>query len=237
MTVSQGWRRGLRVGTGLAAATLLMAVSFGAFAVANGWPAPLAILMSAMVFSGSAQFALVAAFAGGIGPALASASLMNLRLVPMGAATSRYLHGGRWRRAVEAQAVVDGSWAAARLPDGTFDRATMIAASAVQWPAWVLGTAIGTLAGSHQWLIHAAAFDLVFPAFFAVVLYDLLTTMSSMAPVAVTGAAVAAAVCLVAPTGVALLLAAGAVLLTLRPTKKPRSPNDRLAAEPTEAST
>ena len=78
-------------------------MSFGAYAVTHGWPAGLTILMSLVVFSGSAQFAIVTAFAGGgLGPALVSASLINLRFVPMAAATSTSLRGSRWRRALES---------------------------------------------------------------------------------------------------------------------------------------
>src|SRR3712207_5596172 len=119
---SGGWRAGFIVGAGLAVGSFLLAVSFGTFAVTHGSPAALWIAMSLLVFSGSAQFALVTALAGGgLVPALLSAALMNLRFVPMAASTARFLHGGRWQRALEGQAVVDGSWVAAQHPDGTLD--------------------------------------------------------------------------------------------------------------------
>jgi predicted branched-subunit amino acid permease len=208
---------GLRVGAGLAVGSFLLAVSFGALAVARGWPAALTVLMSGLVFSGSAQFALVTAFTGGgVGAALASASLMNLRFIPMAAATARHLHGGRLRRALEGQAVVDGSWAAAHRPDGSFNRATLLAASLVQWPAWVCGTAIGALAVPGAQVLHAVGLDLVFPAFFTVLLYDTLAA-PGLRPVALAAAAVAGSACRFLSPGVALLMATTAVLLTLRP--------------------
>jgi len=210
-----GWRAGFRTGAALGAGGFLLAVSFGAFAVTNGWPAWLAILMSAVAFAGSAQFALVAAYGGGgLGPGLVSAGLMNLRFVPMGAATARYLHGGPLRRAVEGQAVVDASWVAAQRSDGGLDRELMIAATMMQWPAWVAGTAVGALAVPGTELIHTIGLDLVFPAFFAVLLVDSLTAAPTLLPVAVAGAAVAAGACRIMPTGVALVLAAGAVAVT-----------------------
>lgn len=211
-----GWRAGFTVGAGLAAGSFLLAVSFGAFAVTHGWPAALAIAMSLLVFSGSAQFALVTALAGGgIVPALLSAALMNLRFVPMAASTARFLHGGRWQRALEGQSVVDGSWVAAQRPDGTLDRRKMIAATLVQWPAWVAGTAIGALTVPSTSLIHDTGIDLVFSGFFLVLLIDALTSRPHIVAVAVAAAVVAGVTCRFLPIGIALLLASAAVLLTL----------------------
>lgn len=211
-----GWRAGLRVGAGLAAGSFLLAVSFGAFAVTHGWPVALTIAMSFFVFSGSAQYALVATLSGGgIVAAVASASLINLRFVPMGAATARYLRGGRWRRAVEGQAVVDGSWVAAQRPEGGLDRRVLIAATLVQWPLWVAGTAIGALAVPSTTFLHTAGLDLVFPGFFAVLLVDSLVARPRLLPVAITAAVVAGLVCRYLPPGVALLAASSAALLVL----------------------
>jgi 4-azaleucine resistance transporter AzlC len=226
-TTGSGWRAGFTVGAGLAAGSFLLAVSFGVFAVTHGWPAALAIAMSLLVFSGSAQFALVTALTGGgVVPALLSAVLMNLRFVPMAASTARFLHGGRWQRALEAQSVVDGSWVAAQRPDGTLDRRKMIAATLVQWPAWVAGTAIGALAVPSTALIHAAGIDLVFPAFFLLLLIDTLTERPRLAPVAVAAAVVAGVTCRFLPPGVALLLASAAVLLAL---PRPAGPTRKTA--------
>src|SRR4051794_32557673 len=63
------WRAGVRAGSTLALATAVLGVSFGAFATGAGLSAPVAILMSALVLSGSAQFAFVTAMSGGAGPA------------------------------------------------------------------------------------------------------------------------------------------------------------------------
>ena len=215
--MDSGWKGGLRVGAGLAAASFALAVSFGAFAVTHGWPAGLTILMSLVVFSGSAQFALVTALAsGGLGPAVASAALMNLRFVPMAAATANSLSGSRWRRALEGQAVVDGSWVSARRPDGSTDRDKMIAATLVQWPAWVIGTALGALAVPSTDFVAATGLDLVFPGFFLVLLLDSLTESPRLIPMALAATAVAGLSGRFLPTGVALLLASVAALIAVR---------------------
>ena len=146
---SGGWRAGIRAGVPLGLAASALAVTFGAYATLAGWPPAATILMSALVFSGSAQFAFITAVSGGAGliTGLGAGALMNLRFVPMAAAAARSLHGGRFRRALEGQAVVDGSWVLAQRPDGTTNREMMIGATLVQWPAWVLGTAVGRAAG------------------------------------------------------------------------------------------
>ncbi|WP_433089054.1 AzlC family ABC transporter permease [Dactylosporangium sp. CA-052675] len=221
-----GWSRGLRVGAGLAAGSCLLAVGFGAFAVTHGWPAWLAIAMSAVVFSGSAQFALVTALAGGggLGPALAGAALMNLRFVPMAAATARFLPGGPLRRAVQGQAVVDGSWVAAQRPGGGLDRRLMLGATLVQWPAWILGTALGAVLVPGGSALRATGLDVIFPGFFGLLLLDALRAGPRLAPAGTVAAAIAAT-CRFLPSGVALALAGTAAVLALRspaPVEEPR---------------
>jgi predicted branched-subunit amino acid permease len=81
----------------------------------------------------------------------------------------------------------------------------------------VAGTAIGALAVPSTSLIHATGLDLVFPGFFLVLLVDALAGRPRIVPVAIAAAAGAAAACRFLPTGIALLLASAAVVLTLLP--------------------
>lgn len=199
------WRRGLTVGLGLAAGAFALAISFGAFAVLHDVPPWLAVLMSLLTFSGSAQFAFVAAAGGGIGPALGAAALINLRFVPMAATTSDVLKGGLLRRSLEAQAVVDGSWAAAHRADGTIDREFLLAATLVQWPAWAIGTAIGAYLLPSTSTLRALGLDAIFPAFFALLLLDLLRTRPALRSLSAASACCTALALLVVPVGVAML--------------------------------
>ncbi|SCG57367.1 Predicted branched-chain amino acid permease (azaleucine resistance) [Micromonospora echinaurantiaca] len=217
-----GWRGGVRIGSGLAVAAFALAVSFGAAAVTEGWPAWLVVLMSAVVFAGGAQFALVIAFSGGGGTmaALGAATLINLRFVPMAVTASRSLIGGRWVRSVHAQAVVDGSWAAAHRPDGSVDRELMIAASLMQWPAWVAGTAIGAYLTPGPDLAHALGLDTIFPAFFLVFVLDSLRDEPRHRSTVFLAALIAAMMCWFVPPGIALLCAGIASLLALRETRR-----------------
>ena len=217
--MSPDWREGLRTGATLALATAALAVSFGAYATLAGWSPAATIAMSALAFSGAAQFAFVTATAGGSGlvAGLGAAALLNLRFVPMAAAAARSLKGGRLRRALEGQAVVDGSWVAAQQPDGTTNRQIMLGATLMQWPAWVIGTAIGALTVPSAEVIHRFGLDVVFPCFFLLLLIEAVRDRPSHRMVALVAAAIAAAAVWALPGGVALLLSAAAGLLVLRP--------------------
>ncbi|MEU4564130.1 AzlC family ABC transporter permease [Actinoplanes sp. NPDC023936] len=173
-TARQRFVGGMRVGAGLAAAGFVLAITFGATAHDQGWSPLAAIVASVLIFSGSAQFALLAALAGGggVGPAIGAALLINGRFLPMGLAIGPSLSGGRFRRALQGQAVVDGSWVAAHLGGGRFDRWRLFGATIVQWPAWVAGTVLGVLAAPSPGLVEQLGLDVVFPAFFLVLLLD-----------------------------------------------------------------
>lgn len=211
-----GWRAGVRVGAAFAISAFALAVSFGTLARAQGWDPSTAVVFSAVAFSGSAQYAVLSVLGSG-GPlaAIGSAALMNARFLPMGSAVSASLRGGRWRRGLEGQAVVDGSWAAAYRGDGRFDRGTLMAATAVQWPAWVAGTALGAYLAPPVEVLDRFALDVVFPAFFALLLLDAVRKSPSGGRVALVAAAIGAAVVLAAPAGVALVASSVASLVVL----------------------
>jgi len=216
-STSSGWSGGFRDGLGLGVGAFALAVSFGAFAASEGWPVPLVIIMSTVVFSGSAQFALVTALSGGAGLAsgLAAASLINARFIPMAAAVSRSLSGGRLRRGLEGQAVIDSSWVLAQQPQGGFDRAKMIGATLVQWPAWIAGSALGALLVPPPATVRATGLDLVFPCFFLLLLLDSVRADRRHRNVALVAAAIAAAAVTGLPAGPALLLSGLAAALVL----------------------
>jgi predicted branched-subunit amino acid permease len=217
-----GWRAGFRIGTTLALATAALGVSFGAYASLAGWPPVASIVMSTVVFSGSAQFAFITATAGGgsLLVGLGAAALMNLRFVPMAAAAARSLHGGRVRRAFEGQAVVDGSWVAAQRSDGTTDRELMIGATLVQGFAWISGTAVGALLVPSAELVYQLGLDVVFPCFFLLLLLESLRSRPGDRWVALVAAAIAGLALIALPVGVALLLSAAASLLVLIPRRR-----------------
>ena len=218
---SAGWRGGLRVGIGLAIGAFALAVSFGAFAVTNGWPAWLAIVMSAVTFSGSAQFALVTAASGG------SIAAGRRRRCPH----QRTIHpDGRGIRPLPARrpdaAGARGAGRRRRIVGGGAERrwharsAKLFGATLVQWPAWIAGTAIGALFAPSTDFMRQFGLDVIFPAFFLVLLLDALRGRPRLVLIALVAAVIAAASVLLLPGGVALLLCGLAALLAAARTAK-----------------
>ncbi len=208
---------GLRAGLPYAIAGGVVALSFGVLAREAGLSALGAIVMSAVVFAGSAQFAAVSIIAagGGLGAAIGAAALMNGRFLPMGIALAPSLPGTPLARALQGQTVVDASWAMALQGDGRFDRHLLFGATSVQYVTWLGGTAIGALGGSALGDPQALGLDAIFPAFFVVLLLPELRDARSRG-VALAGAALALALVPVAPAGVPVLAASVAALVGLK---------------------
>jgi predicted branched-subunit amino acid permease len=216
-------RKGIWTGLGLASASFALAITFGASARTLGWGMVPAIVCSLVVFSGSAQFALATALAGGGSavPAVAAAALINARFIPMAVAIAPSVRGGVVRRALIGQAVVDGSWVAAHRGEGRFDPERLVGATLPQWPAWVCGTAIGAVLHPSPHIVQVFALDVIFPAFFLVLLIDELRESAAARRAAALATVLAALLVLVVPVGVALLCASSAALLGLLPAGRP----------------
>jgi 4-azaleucine resistance transporter AzlC len=207
---------GVRAGIPFAMAGGLLAVSFGVVAVDAGLSETAAVVMSAIVYAGSAQFASVAILAQGgtVGAAVAAAALMNSRFLPMGVALGPSLPGGAARRALQGQTVVDASWALASRGDGTFDRMLLFGSSAIQYTTWVSGTVVGAIWGEALGDPRTLGLDAVYPAFFLALLLIEMRSRRA-AGVGALGALIALALVPVAPAGVPVLAASLASLVGL----------------------
>jgi 4-azaleucine resistance transporter AzlC len=210
------FRYGLRTGLGFGAAAFVVGVSFGVVAepVMGSW-AP--IVMSAIVFAGASQFGATSVLASGgsAATAIATGVMLNARFLPMGLAAAPALKGGRRRRALEGQTVVDASWALAARGEQGFDREVMLGATLPQYPAWVLGTIVGVVAGSALGDPKTLGLDAIFPAFFLGLLAAELRRPHALATIAIAGV-IALALTPVLPAGLPVLLASCAALVGLR---------------------
>jgi 4-azaleucine resistance transporter AzlC len=195
----------------------VLALSFGVLAREAGFSALGALVMSAIVFAGSAQFAAISIIAagGGVGAAIGAAALMNSRFLPMGIALAPSLPGSALRRALQGQAIVDASWAMANQGEGRFDRHFLFGASAVQYVTWLGGTAVGAFGGDALGDPRTLGLDAIFPAFFLALLLPELRDARSRG-VALAGALIALALVPVAPPGVPVLAASAAALFGLK---------------------
>jgi 4-azaleucine resistance transporter AzlC len=210
------------VGAPFAVAGLFLSVSFGILAEDAGFSPVAAVLFSAIVFAGSAQFTAVAIVGagGGAGAAVAAATLMNSRFLPMSAAVGPSFRGGALIRALKGQAVVDHSWALSSRGDGTFDEALLLGASAIAYCTWITGTAAGVLWGDVLGDPDKLGLDAIFPAFFFGLLLNELKSRRARG-VAALGAAIALALLPFTPPGVPVLVASLASLVGL--TRKARA--------------
>jgi 4-azaleucine resistance transporter AzlC len=162
----------------IAVAVFVFGISFGVLAVAakiQGWAV---VLMSILVFAGSAQFAAVGVIAagGGVVSAVLTGALLNVRYLATGIASARSLPGGPWRRALLGQLVVDESFAmgVAAGERGRPDRRTLLVTGATLYSVWIVGTLLGTLVGPVLGDPKRLGLDAAFPALFTALLWPML---------------------------------------------------------------
>jgi 4-azaleucine resistance transporter AzlC len=216
MASSPTFRDGVRAGVPFALAGGLVAISFGVLAGQAGLSPVATIVMSAVVYAGSAQFAAVAILVGGggVGAAVGAAALMNSRFLPMGIALAPSLPGRAPWRAAQGQAVVDASWALASREDGGFDRRLLFGSSAIQYVTWTSGTILGALGGDVLGDPHKLGLDAIYPAFFVALLISEARSRRARSAAAL-GALIALALVPVAPAGVPVLVASLGALVGL----------------------
>ncbi len=214
--MTAGFRAGVRAGVPFGLAGGLLAASFGVLATDVGMPGWAAILMSAIVFAGSAQIAALTILGagGGLFSAIGAAALMNSRFLPMGIAIGPSFPGGAAARAAQGQTVVDASWALAADGEGGFDRHVLFGSTAVQYVMWVSGTVVGVIGGSALGDPKNLGLDAIYPAFFLALMIAEIRSGRALG-VAAAGALIAFALIPVTPAGVPVLVASLASLLGL----------------------
>jgi 4-azaleucine resistance transporter AzlC len=210
-------RRGAVTAVPLAIAVGLFGVSFGVLSTTSGGiGAAQAIVMSAITFAGSAQFAAASVISAGGGSltAIVAALLLNARYLPIGVSVARFLPGGPLRRFLASQLVVDESWAIAARGGGRFDPHRLIGAGIVLWLAWVGGTIVGVVGGEALGDPAALGLDAAFPALFLALLVMQLDSRRAVTA-ALLGGGIALALVPLTPPGVPIIAAAAASLIGL----------------------
>jgi 4-azaleucine resistance transporter AzlC len=211
-----GYGAGLRAVTPLLPAVLAFGVSFGVLSQAAGFDGTASIVMSLTTFAGSAQFAVVSVMSAGgtAAAAIVAAVLLNARYGPMALSAAGVFRGGWVRRLLEAQLLVDESWALSQRGGG-FDRRILIGAGLGLYAGWSGGTAIGVVAGDSLADPATLGLDAAFPALFLALLAPLVVSRRGMAA-ALLGAGIALTLTPLTPAGIPVIAATAACLVGLR---------------------
>jgi predicted branched-subunit amino acid permease len=209
----------LRDAIGLGAAVGLYGTAFGAAAVAAGLQPLQALAMSALMFTGASQFALVGVLGAG-GSALAavgSALLLGTRNTVYGVRLAPLLAPrGLLRRMGTAHWVIDETTAlAVAAPDRALARLAFLAGGATLYLLWNATTLVGALGAAALGATAKAALDAVVPAAFLALLWPRLRPgwpeAAVQRRVALGGAAIALALTPFVPPGVQVIAAVAAV--------------------------
>ena len=230
-----GAQFGLRASVPLFLPTLAIGITFGLLAEPVIGAVP-AVVMSAVVWSGTAQFAALSVLGGGAGATMAAGTglLANARFLPMGFAIAPNLQAPVWRRAVTGALLTDASFAIAHRRRSGFDPPVLEGASPLQYVGWVGGTALGVAGSGLVTDPDRFGLTVLFPVFYLALLLPELHGSQRPTLVAVLAAALTAALIPVAPEGVPVLAGATAALVGLRrPSRDPdRDTEPELAEGP-----
>ena len=199
----------------IAIAVFVFGASFGVLAVAAHLPTWSVVLMSVLVFAGSAQFAAIGVIAAGgsVLTAIFAGALLNLRFIATGIAVARSLPGGRLRRSLLAQLSIDESYAmSVRAGEpGRPDGQTLVVTGALLYIVWIIGTLVGALLGPVLGDPKRLGLDAAFPAGFVALLWPMLSGRHAVR-CAIGGAAAALVLAPFTPPGIPL---AGAAVVGL----------------------
>lgn len=207
----------LRDVAALAGAVFVIGVSLGALATSTGMSRWLVLVMSATIFAGGAEFALVGVTAAGGAPIAAAVTclVINARHLPYGWAVADDIADRLPVRLLGSHLMVDESVAyALAQPDRTQRRRAYWVSGATIYLGWLAGVFLGATVGTAIGDPATLGLDAAFPA----ALLALLAPHVRHQPggrVAIAAAIVAVASAQFVPEGVPVLLAALAVVAAL----------------------
>jgi predicted branched-subunit amino acid permease len=220
-----GLWRGFVAAQPIALGLAAYAVAFGLLASAAGWSALEAVLMSATVFSGSAQVAAVGGWASGagIGAVVATVLMLNGRYLLLGAALRPWLGQAS---AVQAYTTLhffgDANWALSMKAhaDGESDAAFLLGSGLATFLPWVGGTLAGAAIGDVFARPEALGLDFMLVAFCAAMAAGMTKARSDL-KLLLAAAVTAAVVHLAGFTGWAAVAAGAAGMLVAYFTANP----------------
>ncbi|KAB8188275.1 branched-chain amino acid ABC transporter permease [Nonomuraea phyllanthi] len=208
----------IRDGLGVGVAVGLSGVAFGAAAITAGLSVPQACVLSLLTFTGASQFALTGAVGAGgdLVAATLGALLLGGRNTLYGLRLADLLRVRGPRRLLAAHGVIDESTAVTLAqPTPEAARTGFTTTFASLYLTWNLTTLAGAYGASALGDPGVFGLDVVGPAAFLAILWPRLAASAELRRLAVAGAAVALCATPFLPSGVPVLLAAGAVLVVM----------------------
>jgi predicted branched-subunit amino acid permease len=148
-----GVGRGFKLALPFGASSVLYGLGFGVLAAQVGLHVIEAVVMSATVFSGTAQIAVLQTWAASqvMLALFAIVMVVNSRYVLMGAALRPWLAKiGQWKAVSALLLMVDGSFAIGMREHarGERDAGVLLGAGLISYLGWVIGTALGFSVGA-----------------------------------------------------------------------------------------
>jgi predicted branched-subunit amino acid permease len=148
-----GTREGMAIALPFGASSVLYGIGFGVLAAQVGLSVLEAVAMSATVFSGTAQIAILQAWSASqaLLALFATVMVVNSRYILMSAALRPWLgQVPRWRAVASLLILVDGTFAIGmrERARGNTDAGVLFGASLVSYLGWVIGTALGYWVGA-----------------------------------------------------------------------------------------
>ena len=190
-----------------------------------------AVGFSAVVFTGSAQFAAVGVLGQGgtVAAAVGAGLLLNLRSLAFGVVMAPVLRGSLWFRLGASQLMIDEAMAVgSTATDSGLRRYGYLVGGLAVFVVWNAATLAGVLlAGSAGGLVETLGVDATIPASFLALLWPRLGARRELRA-ALVGAVVALLTAPVVPPGVPIVLAAVGVLAA-GPRRSPGERRDRHA--------
>jgi 4-azaleucine resistance transporter AzlC len=194
-------------------AVWFIGLSYGAIAVASGFPLWVPAAQSVLVLAGASEFLFIGIVGAGGSPIAAALAglLVNARHLPYGLALPD-VTGRGWRRMLGSHVMNDESVAFALAQDDLpRKRAAYWACGLGVLICWPGGAILGALAGSFVRDTNAFGLDAMFPAVLLALIVPALRDRVTLRA-AVAGAAIALAAAPFLPAGLPVLLALAGVL-------------------------
>ena len=201
-------------------AVWFIGLSYGAIAVASGFPLWVPAAQSVLVLAGASEFLFIGIVAAGGSPVAAALAglLVNSRHLPYGLALPPGVTGRRWARLLGTHVMNDESVVFALAQDDLErKRAAYWACGLGVLLCWPAGAVLGALIGSVITDTGAFGLDAMFPAVILALIVPALRDRQ-LRRAAVTGAVIALAATPFLPPGLPELLALVALLSTTRKT-------------------